>query len=158
MTMHGGASWKRRLLLLAPFVVLAALLASCGGGDDKPSEGTFPGNTWLVEYTRSGGIAGMIQGFTLDHKGNVTTEDKRANTTKQGKVSDIGDVQKLLRAANLPTLQSDRGFPRPDAFVTSFNVTSDGKTYSLTFVGTPQAPEVAALLTRLGSVYDENKP
>ena len=151
----------KRFVTVASFVVLLAVLAACGG-DDKPSPAAtpaFPGATWQLEYTISGGIAGNSQRLTLDSKGSITTEDKRAARTRQGfvaasAVSTIGGL-----ASSLETVKSDQGLPRPDAILTSVKVTSGDKSFGTTFNTAPTSPpDVAALMQRLAKLYEDNRP
>jgi hypothetical protein len=139
-----------------------ALLASCGSNDKQEPVSTpaWPQDKWQVEYTRSGGIAGISERLALESNGTVVTENRRTGRTLQAYVvpSDVAMVQALLRASNLPALKSDQGLPVPDAILTSIKVTSGDKAYGATFNRTPEPGEVAALLRRLGALYDAFKP
>ena len=150
-----------RLVAATPFVLLIALLSACGGGSDyKEPAATpaFPGSDWRLDYSVSGGIAGLSQQLVLDEKGNAQLEDKRVKRTRYAYVvpSDLGMIKSLM--AELPTAKSDQGLPHPDAIVTSIKVTSGNKTYGATFNTTPNSPNLAALLRRLAAIYDDNRP
>ena len=152
----------KRLLAAMPIVVFAALVVACGGDDTPkpPPEATrWPADAWQLEYTTTGGIAGINQRLTLDSKGTITTEDKRTGRTRTGYVTqpDTGMIRAL--AAALPSVKSDQGFPVPDAIVTSLKVTSAGQSYGGTFNDASKSPpEVASLLRRLAALYQDYKP
>ena len=74
----------RRLVAVAPFLLLLALLSACGGGSDEPTQPAatpaFPGSDWRLEYSISGGIAGMSQQLVLDEKGNAAARRQARQT------------------------------------------------------------------------------
>ena len=150
----------RRLVAAAPLIVLVALLASCGGDDKAAPTSTpvWPGERWQLEYTNTGGIAGISQRLTLDSKGSITTEDKRTGRTRQGYVvpADRGMIGALANA--LQSVKSDQGLPQPDAIITSIKVTGEGKSYGGTFNTVPSDAAVASLLRRLAALYQDNRP
>ena len=177
--MDGGRAGAGRLLAAAPLVLLVALLASCGGDDSKPPApgatpratrpnatpttalSAFPGDTWQLEYGVNGGFIGRSERLVLDQTGKTATEDKRAGRTASSLVAapDLAQLVTLMRAANLPALKSDQGFPCADCIVTSIKVTSGGQSYGGTFINDANVPaEVAPLLRRLAAFYEANRP
>jgi hypothetical protein len=157
-----GAAAMRRLGAAAPFLLLAALLSTCGG-DAKPSPtpALFPGETWSLEYTKSGSIAGINQRLSLDSKGTLITEDAgRKRQPRQSYIvpADIWVFRYGIQRSSFQSLKSDQGLPHPDAVLISIKVVADGKTYGATFNTTPQSPEVADLLARLDKLYEEYRP
>jgi hypothetical protein len=149
----------RRLVAVASLLLLALLPAACGG-DDKPAAGGFPGNDWAVEYTRSGGIAGITERISVDSKGAYLAENQRQNTMRRGFLasSQTSELLKAMRAADLPSLKSDQAFPRPDAFISSIRVASNNQEYGGSFISPPGSAEMAALLKRLAELYETYKP
>jgi hypothetical protein len=150
----------RRLFAVAPIFVLAALLVSCGskGNTEPKSTPVWPGERWQLEYSNSGGVAGIDEHLSLDSKGSITTEDKRTGRTRQGYVVHPDTVMVGLLASALPSTKSDQGLPHPDAIITSVKVTAGNKTYGATFNTVPSDPGVASLLRRLTVLYQDNRP
>jgi hypothetical protein len=160
--MTRGAAAMRRLVAVAPFLLLAALLSACGG-DAKPSPTPvpFPGETWSLEYSKNGGIAGISQRLTLDSKGTLVTEDAgRKRQPRQSYIvpADMWVFRYGIQGSNFPSLKSDQGMPHPDAIVTSLKVTAGSKSYGATFNTSPESRELADLMRRLDNLYDEYRP
>ena len=156
----------RPLDMVAPLFLLVALLVSCGG-DDKPSStptpAGFPGASWSLEYTQSGGIAGLTYRTTIDNTGKAKFEDQRMGRSKEITLSagEVATISALMRAADLPNFKSDQGFPVPDAILSSIKVTSGSQSFggTLNRISNPSSnPNVATLMQALAALFDANKP
>jgi hypothetical protein len=87
--------------------------------------------TWKITFARSGGLAGISTGYTLDNEGNLNRTNKRQQNYAKIEEARITEIAKLINELKLPgtRLKTVKGLRIYDGIYSSFIITLDGKDY-----------------------------
>lgn len=146
MTLDKIPRWSRpivRLSLSAGLIVAAWLLATCGG----PPRGTAAGSQVLVEYRRTGGIAGLD-----DHL--VIASDGQATLARKGGQRETFAVEKDT-LANLREILDEVGFFELEDEYRPERLIPDALSYQITY---QQGGRRHTVETTDGSIPEEVMP
>ncbi len=149
------------LIRLVPLIALltacasapgpAAQIATPSGPLVSPLRPTTPAaDDVVIQYERSGGIAGRLSQWTIYPDGRIV--DGAGATTR----ADAGKLATLLAVARDPKtlgLTSPPGRQCPDCYAYTVRITTAGKTTTLvTYDSVVNPPELGALLAALADV------
>jgi hypothetical protein len=89
--------------------------------------------TWKITSSRSGGIAGMIQGYKLDSGGHYNELSKAKKAIRKIEPATLREISKLILELNLPgaKMKTVKGLGIYDGIYESFTITLGSKDYKL---------------------------
>jgi hypothetical protein len=144
----GPAQGRNLHGILLVIVLLFCLLLFAGCTQESPpTNSTSPPPTVLVDYIRTGGIAGMDDHMVVFSNGQTvfTTRQKSGEFTMSAE--DRSWVEKLIRQADFPNLSSSYPAPSQGADYFYYTLTVGDKTVLTETTGIPAS--LAPLISRL---------
>jgi hypothetical protein len=145
---------KGPLLLIA-----AALLAGCGGNDDRTEGEPVLSNGALATYTRTGGVGGLDERMRINPDGTATlTYGEPVNTERSFELTgaELDRVRTLLEEADFASMPAS---PEPtgcaDCFVYTVEYGGDSVTYD---DATEPSASIEALVDGLGELAGGHQP
>jgi hypothetical protein len=156
---------KKIILLVLLSITLSACAGASGGTDAPVSLGTPTSHLqsgcsvpaqWVVEYTRSGGIAGFNESLTLDSGGRLTVESERPAAAFQETLSkeQVDAIAGLLaRACPFEMNPNDAGCA--DCYLYKLVVQMDGRSYVLLATDVTLTEELHPLISELSGLLEE---
>jgi hypothetical protein len=150
----GAASKGFRIstILLVTACITAVLLAGCvsppSGGGGKP-----PAPDMLVEYRRTGGIAGFDDHLVIFSNGQAIYARRDGSGIFNLTRDELSALTNLLEAADFPALAPNYPAPSPGADYFSYAITYQGKTVTTETGGVP--PALAPVIGQLDYLLAE---
>ncbi len=139
-------------VLLMTACITAVLLAGCvsppPGGGGKP-----PAPDMLVEYRRTGGIAGFDDHLVIFSNGQAIYARRDGSGIFTLSRDELSELTDLLAAADFPALAPDYPAPSPGADYFSYAITYQGKTVTTETGGVP--PALAPVIGKLDYLLAE---
>jgi len=136
-----------RLALVLSLLTLAAL-AQPGAEKNEP----LP--HWAIDYSKSGGIAGLAQHLYLADDAHAVVTNGYGDFAKKADLSataeEMSAIVAVLRKIKLPETAREKpsGPPIPDAIGSSIVLTWDGKQFSITTSGPALGAAIHPIMTR----------
>jgi hypothetical protein len=154
----------RRTALLG-FVAATALgLSACGESDDDDAPAPAPGAP-LVEFTKSGGVAGIAEGITVNAGGGaVLTLGWKDEAVKRFELTDaeLSELEEAVAAADLAAFEVPPESACADCFVYELTTAEGSATYDdaqASGLAEGEVPDaVVALSALLGNLISEHAP
>jgi len=121
-----------------------------------------PSQTWRIDYSYSGGLAGLVRRITVTDDGNVTVVDglsRPAEARFAATPAEMAKIVAALRELNLsgPPRALPPARPMPDAFTSSLKVLYGGQEYPIGEAGAALVSVLEPILIRgLQRAADEN--
>lgn len=150
-----------RLILSAGLVLLAWLLATCGapGAPAAPAGPASADADVLVEYRRTGGIAGLNDHLIIRSDASATLQQKGqpdAAFTVDPQVLD--DLKQTLEAADFDALAGvhEPGRAIPDAFHYTVVYTTDGGRQTVEATDGAIPDDLAPVLDQLNTIISQH--
>jgi hypothetical protein len=141
--MRGLAYRSLTLALLFGCILLLILVSGCSS--PPPADGdTPPAPEILVEYRRTGGIAGFDDHLVVFENGQaIYTRRETPGSTPAGifylSDEEMTELRKLLEEADFSGLASEYPAPVPGADYFTYSITYEGKTVTTETTGVPPA-------------------
>ena len=126
-----------------------AATSDTGGGVTTEPAAT-PNTGVVVTWTRSGGIAGIMETMTVYSDGRVTLDRDGRQQTVQGDMAVIRALEQTLAGAEWQSLDPVYGEQFPDAF--AYSVQGGGKEVR-TYDGAQNPAPLVAVLQQLDQLY-----
>ncbi len=147
-----GTAVRISAVLLMAGVIAALLTAGCisrpPGGGEKP-----PAPDMLVEYRRSGGIAGFDDHMVIFSNGQGIYTRREGSGIFSLSDNELSELTSLLDDADFPALAPDYPAPSPGADYFSYAITYQGKTVTTETGGVP--PALAPVIGQLDYLLAE---
>ncbi|MDD1716239.1 MAG: hypothetical protein LUQ01_04505 [Methanolinea sp.] len=141
------------ILIVIALLFCLLLLAGCTQ-ETPPDNSTSPPPAVLVDYTRTGGIAGMDDHMVVFSNGQTvfTTRQKTGEFTLPAE--DLLSVENLIRQADFPHLNASYPAPSQGADYFYYTLTVGEKTVQTETTGIPA--NLAPLISRLEELLSSN--
>lgn len=144
-------------LTLGLFALLGVLLISAGCSTDSPGPGNPPGAPQvLVQYTRTGGIAGFDDRLVIFDNGQAVYSRRNLTGEFLLPAGELGELRRLLDDAGFPSLESTYPAPSPGADYFSYTITYGNRTVCTETGGVPDV--LVAVIGRLDAILAEYAP
>ncbi len=130
---------KERIIFILAILALVSLTGGCAH---------FTGPVVLIDYHRTGGIAGFNDHLVIYSNGNATVATKNTNTIQFTMTpAQIRNLETLFEHAMFSSLNSDYPAPSTGADYFTYTITYHGKTVTTEDTGVPEqlAPVISAL-------------
>ena len=156
--LHGLTS-RTTLTLLLLLGCLFILVLGSGCSSPPPGDGEVPpAPDILVEYRRTGGIAGFDDHLVVFENGQaIYTRRNTPGSTPAGIFyltdKEMAELQRLLEEADFPALAPAYPAPVPGADYFTYSITYKGKTVTTETTGVP--PALAPLIGELDYLLAE---
>jgi hypothetical protein len=148
----GRASRNLYFILIAGILLASLLVAGCSSrppeGGEKP-----PAPDILVEYTRTGGIAGFDDHLVVFDNGQAIFSRKQSSGIFTLSNQELGELRNLLDTAGFPSLEPEYPAPEPGADYFQYTITYGGKTVTTETGGVP--PNLAPVIGELDYLLTE---
>ncbi len=147
-----------RLSLSAGFLLVAWLLATCGAPSGPPSDRSTGGEV-LVEYWRTGGIAGLDDHLVIRANGEAALEQKGGQQeTFTLDQSTLSSLQQTLNEAGFFELDSQYRPPRtiPDAFQYRITYQREGRRHTVETTDGAVPEELVPVLDELNQIIAQH--
>jgi hypothetical protein len=121
-------------LFLLCVVTIAQTQQSQSNTQDNLSQNkTSEFKAWKITSGRSGGLAGMSQGYSLDSDGNLNQWFGAKKTTRKIEPEMLEKIRQLIQELDLPEAKTEivKGTREYDGFYSGFTITLDDKNYKL---------------------------
>lgn len=119
---------KTKLIFMI-FVILAALLVGCAATPE----------TSLLEYQRTGGIAGLDDRLVIDSAGKATLTRKGQEASFTVSADELKAIQDELEKVNFSGLEAEYLPVNPGADLFDYRLTYGGQTVHLVDTAVPEA-------------------
>lgn len=136
------------ILILAALILNAGCISNQVVNQEKP-----PAPGLLVEYTRTGGIAGFNDHLVIFSNGQAAYERKEGAGVFSLTKEDLARLKASLDAAEFSNLSPDYPAPSPGADYFSYTITYQGKTVRTETGGVP--PELSPVIGQLDYLLSE---
>lgn len=149
----------RGVILALLFGCILILLLGSGCTSPPPADGDNPpAPDILVEYQRTGGIAGFEDHLVVFENGQaIYTRREIPGSTPAGifylSEKEMAELQRLLEEADFPNLASRYPAPVPGADYFTYSITYKGKTVTTETTGVP--PALAPVIGQLDYLLAE---
>jgi hypothetical protein len=135
------------------FVILVCIILAAGcSTPPAPAGEKPPPQNILVEYNRSGGIAGFDDRMVVFEKGDVVYSRRPPDKPGAFNLSpdELAELGEILERADFPSLAPDYPAATPGADYFSYEITYKGRTVTTETGGVP--PELVPVIMRLDSL------
>ena len=149
----------RSVILALLFGCILILILGSGCTSPPPADGDNPPPPdILVEYKRTGGIAGFDDHLVVFENGQaIYTRKEIPGSTSAGifylSEKEMAELQKLLEEADFPDLAPHYPAPAPGADYFTYSITYKGKTVTTETTGVP--PALAPVIGQLDYLLAE---
>jgi hypothetical protein len=154
----GGLAFRSMVLALL-FLCIIVLVLGSGCSSPPPADGDNPpAPDILVEYQRTGGIAGFDDHLVVFENGQaIYTRRETPGSTPAGifylSDKELAELQRLLEEADFPGLAPHYPAPVPGADYFTYSITYKGKTVTTETTGVP--PALAPVIGQLDYLLAE---
>ncbi|NYT07602.1 MAG: hypothetical protein GKC05_05025 [Methanomicrobiales archaeon] len=136
-------------------VIVVCLILSAGCSSPPADTGGKPQPPGiLVQYQRTGGIAGFNDQMVVFENGQVVYSRNTGSGTFTLTEDSLGELEELLEAADFPSLAPDYPAENPGADYFFYVITYDGTTVTAETGGEP--PELIPVIMRLDTLLAEH--
>ena len=158
-----------KVLPLVLFIIFSIALSACAGtsvstmapellGTPTGSSATdcnTPAN-WMIQFNRSGGIAGFNQSLTLQSDGGlvIQSESPPANVQKSISKEQVSEITNLLVQA-CPFNMQPNDLGCADCFIYKLSVQMNGQTYGMLATDVTLTDEVYPLINMLSQLLQD---
>lgn len=145
----------RHIILSAASLLLLSACAPVGQPTSPPTAQPSPQTTsaFLIEYNRSGGIAGLIDNLKIDTQGHGTLARRAGKFEFDLTADELVRLQTAFRDADFAAIPEDsqRKPPVPDEF--SYTVAYQGRTVKTSDTAMPE--KLRPVIATLNSLVDK---
>ncbi len=155
--------------IIAPILFVGIILTACGGAPANTVEPSPLGTPisgldsacdvpaqWSIQFSRSGGFAGVDKSLALDSGGNLTVQSERpaVNVRKTISGDQVNTISGLLAGA-CPFEMKPNEMGCSDCFLYTLNVQMDGQTYRMLATDVTLTEDVHPLITALSQILQD---
>lgn len=145
---------KAQGILLAIALLFCLLILAGCTEETPPTNTTSPPPTVLVDYIRTGGIAGMDDHMVVFSNGQTVFTTRQRTGEFALRPEDLSSVETLIRQADFPRLNASYPAPAQGADYFYYTLTVGEKTVHTETTGIPS--NLAPLISRLEEILSAN--
>ena len=138
-------------------ILLAVILAGAGCLGTKPAEAnTTAPPAMLVDYHRTGGIAGLSDRLVIFDNGVAVISGKSTSSVVTLNATDLALIAVLFNQSDFAQLQANYSAPRGSADLITYTISYRGKTVTAAETSTP--PALKVVIDQLNQIINRAWP
>lgn len=147
-----------KLRPVLPLIILILVLVSSAGclGSRTPAVNKTPPPAMIVDYHRSGGIAGLDDRLVIFDNGVAVISGKSASTEISLTATDMALIAVLFNQSDFSQLQPSYSAPSGSADVITYTLSYHGKTVTAAETSVP--PSLKVVIDQLNRILSRAEP